>query len=561
MTVKSKNIIHTCLVLVLFSLCSSCSDFKKAEVKRQMVVAEEPLAAQIGLDVMNEGGNAIDAAIAVGFALAVTFPEAGNIGGGGFLVYRSRDGDVSCLDFRETAPLAAHSVMFLKQTGELVNNHIGIRTVGVPGTVAGLEKAHELWGSKNWKELVEPAVKLAKDGFILDQPWVDKIEEYASLLMKYPETASLLFKEDGSSYSTGELFIQKDLGASLNRIANQGAFDFYEGETADLIVSYMQAEGGLISKNDLKKYQAVERSPFQFEFNGFSFYSMPPPSSGGPTLSLLFKMAEVLDVDQRDTVSFLHFKAEIMRRAFKQRAIQLGDPDFNPSMRFSSFTSADSAQKYLKDFSENGAGTSQLIRHQHQFEGSETTHFSIVDKDGNAVSLTYTLEQNFGSKMTVPGAGFLLNNEMGDFNPKINLTDSFGRIGSLPNSIEPGKRMLSSMSPTIICKGERLAFVLGTRGGRTIINSVFQVAYNLCKLNTSLEMAVEAPRIHHQWFPDAIYYEHDRFSLDVLNELNGLGHSLKERSSLGKVMAIQNTSNGLIGIADSRAPMGAVKTN
>lgn len=525
-----------------------------------MVVSQNHLASEVGAAVLREGGNAMDAAVATAFALAVTHPTAGNIGGGGFLVYRPASGDPLAYDFREMAPAAATPDMWLVD-GEysFEVHHLSHRAVGVPGTVAGLRLAWEQQGSLPWERLVRPAVELARDGFPVSHGLAASLARVLDRMQQYPASVAQ-FSKAGTPYEPGEVLRQPDLAASLERILERGAAGFYEGETADLLVAEMESGGGLITHEDLLAYEAKVREPVRGEYRGHEIISMPPPSSGGTALVQMLNILEGYDLADSGfgSAETLHFMAEAMRRAFADRALHLGDPDFNPAIPIDRLTSKPYANDLRATITPETASVSSPESFEWPTESEETTHFSVVDSERNAVSLTYTLEFGYGSGIVVPGGGFLLNNEMGDFNAAPGLTDERGLIGTDPNLAEGRKRMLSSMTPTIVAKDGDLFLVTGTPGGRTIINTVLQTIVNVVDHGMNAQEAVDAGRIHHQWLPDRINYERQEFSPDTLSLLERYGHTLNETTAQGAAEVILHRADEgvLEGGVDRRAPDG-----
>lgn len=531
--------------------------------KNGMVVSDNVLASQVGIDIMKKGGNAIDASIATAFALAVTHPEAGNIGGGGFIVLMKANGEVTTFDFREKAPLNASPDMFLDTEGNLVenSNHQGLKAVGVPGTVAGLYLAHQRYGKLPWKDLVQPSVNLAIEGFPM--PW--GLYQVALNLAEWDESFDIMTNyfrnENGDIIQPGEIWRQPALGNTLSLIRDHGHDGFYKGPVADEIESYMKANGGLITKKDLEKYTAVERQPLKGSYKGFDIYSMPPPSSGGVALIEMMNLMELVDLSsiEFNSTAYVHLVAEAMRRAFADRAEHLGDPDFNPEMPVDRLISKEFAQMRLENMDMTKASVSDSSRFGQLYDGSSTTHFSVVDKDGNAVSLTYTLEHSYGVGMGSSKLGFIFNNEMGDFNPQPGITTSKGQIGSDPNQIVPEKRMLSSMTPTIVGKDGKPYLVIGSPGGRTIINTVFQTVLNVLEYNMRIDKAIEAMKIHHQWLPDEIRYERHLMSPDTRQALEKMGHKLRPVNNLGVLMGITYDPilKAYVGASESSSKEGA----
>jgi gamma-glutamyltranspeptidase/glutathione hydrolase len=531
--------------------------------KNGMMVSTSRYASEVGAQVLRNGGNAIDAAVATAFALAVTWPSAGNIGGGGFLVYHGADGTVTAFDFREKAPLAATEKMFLGEDGKIKDNsnHDGLLAVGVPGTVAGLYLAHQRLGSKKWADLVKPAVRLAEKGIPLTWALHDAQNWLKSVSEKYPTTAKAFLKNGTTPYEPGETWKQPDLAATLKRIQRNGRDGFYKGKTAQLIADFMRKNSGIITEEDLAKYEAVERKPVHGNYRGNAIYSMSPPSSGGISLILMLNILEGYDLAKigHNSAAYLHLLTEAMRRAFADRAKYLGDPDFNPNMPVARLLSKDYAAELRATIDPYFATKSSLEHVSLTYESEETTHFSVVDAQGNTVSLTYTLEYGFGSRIVVEGAGFLLNNEMGDFNPMPGHTDERGYIGTPPNLVRPEKRMLSSMTPTIVAKDGKPVLVIGSPGGRTIINTVLQVILNVVDHKMNIGQAIEAGRIHHQWFPDVTRIERGATTLDSQRLFEAMGHEVRIIGRQGRAMGIfiDREKGILYGAADSRSPDGA----
>jgi gamma-glutamyltranspeptidase/glutathione hydrolase len=526
-----------------------------------MVVSATEYASQIGVDVLESGGNAVDAAVATGFALAVTHPAAGNIGGGGFMVIRFPDGEVTAFDFREKAPLAANPRMFLDENGEYSStiHHDSHLAVGVPGTVAGFAKAHETYGTLEWKRLVEPSVKLAADGFAV-MPGLARSLRYGITRMEAYPASLQAFSKDGEPYQEGEILRQPDLARTLERIMLQGRDGFYKGETASLIAEEMRRGGGLITEEDLAIYRAYERTPVRGTYRGYDIISMPLPSSGGTILIEMLNILEGFDVAAmgHNTAQYIHYVTEAMRRAYLDRARFLADPSY-ADVPVEHLISKDYAGELRQTIDGSRATPSQVMDIELPYESPQTTHYSVVDASGMAVSVTYTLEAGYGSKIVVPGAGFLLNNEMGDFNPMLGLTDSLGHIGSEPNLARPGQRMLSSMTPTILAKDGELVAVVGSPGGRTIINSVLQVILNVIDFHMGIADAVAAPRLHHQWLPDLIRIEADGIAEDAQLALEQMGYQVRVGGRQGTThcIMIDPLTGERIGAADPRDTDGA----
>jgi gamma-glutamyltranspeptidase/glutathione hydrolase len=528
-----------------------------------MVVSQNDIASEVGFQVIKSGGNAIDAAVATAFALAVTHPTAGNIGGGGFIVFRPASGQPTSFDFREAAPAGANAEMWLKDGKYDFNlHHNSHRSVGVPGTVAGLHMAWKELGSKPWKDLVAPAVKLARDGFVVSHGLARSL---AGMLnepddfKKYPASMAQ-FSKNGTPYEAGDILKQADLAKTLERIADQGPAGFYEGETAALIEKEMKANNGLITREDLKKYQPKKRETTRGTYRGYEIIGMAPPSSGGIAVTQMLNVLEGYDLKANGygSAKNLHLIAESMRRAFADRAQFLGDPDFVSGMPVARLISKEYGETLRKTINPDKASKSSPTSFTWPTESQETTHLSVVDANRNAVSMTYTLEYGYGSRIVVPGAGFLLNNEMGDFNAGPGLTDDKGLVGTPPNLAQVGKRMLSSMSPTIVAKDGQLVMVTGSPGGRTIINTVLMTILNVVDFGMNAQEAVDAGRMHHQWLPDRLSMERYGFSADTIKTLQAMGHTVSESGGQGvaEVIVFNAKDNMLEGGVDRRAPDG-----
>ena len=496
---------------------------------RGMVVSASGIASAIGRDVLAAGGNAVDAAVATGFALAVTYPVAGNIGGGGFMVIRLPDGRATTIDFREMAPKSATPTMFTDSAGTYSAriHHDSHQSVGVPGTVAGFELAHRKYGSTKWSRLVDPAVRLAGDGFAAPTGLSQSLaRELDGSFKEYPASVAA-YSRSGRPYAAGDTIRQPDLAKTLTRIRDDGRDGFYKGETARLVAQDMRQNGGLITEDDLARYEAKERAPIRGTYRGYEIISMPPPSSGGVVLVEMLNILEgyPLEAAGHDSPRYVHLVTEAMRRAFIDRAKYLGDPDFTtaPIEQLTSKTYGDAQRHTIIPGRASKSAPSDLAQRR---ESDQTTHYSGVDASGMAVSVTYTLENGYGLGAVVPGAGFLLNNEMGDFNGKPGVTDSTGLIGTDPNAALPGKRMLSSMTPTIVTHQGRLFAVVGSPGGRTIINTVLQVILNQVDFKMGIRDAVDAKRFHHQWLPDRLFAEKDGLPPATVAALDSIGHPI-----------------------------------
>ena len=526
------------------------------EGARGMVVSASAIASAVGRDVLASGGNAVDAAIATGFALAVTYPVAGNIGGGGFMVIRFPDGRATTIDFREIAPAAATPEMFLDSTGAYSSrtHHNSYRAVGVPGTVAGFAEAHAKYGTGTWRRLVAPAASLADTGFRMPAGLVSSLNGSRRRLSAFPATLAAYYKADGAAYTVGERLRLRDLAATLGRVRDQGRDGFYKGETARLVAETMRRNSGIITEADLAAYVAKERAPVRGTYKGYEVISMPPPSSGGVAIVEMLNILEGWDLRAlgHNSPAYLHRLAEAMRVAFRDRARHIGDPDFTtvPVTRLTAKGYADSIRRTIDTLRAMRSAPEQITL---SGESDQTTHYSVVDASGMAVSVTYTLEAGYGLGAVVEGAGFLLNNEMGDFNGKPGLTDSTGLIGTPPNIARPGKRMLSSMTPTILARDGRLVAVIGSPGGRTIINTVLQVALNVMAFDMPIGQAVDAPRMHHQWLPDRITIERTIDSARVVPALQRMGHRVTLAGGQGTAHSILVDRTGRrIGAPDMR---------
>lgn len=528
-----------------------------------VVSSSSRIASEVGVNILKQGGNAVDAAIATAFAMAVTWPTAGNIGGGGFMIYHGADGESTAFDFREKAPLAATKTMYLDEAGNIRDNsnHAGILAVGVPGTVAGMELAHQKYGSMEWSALLQPAIDIARNGMPISWYLHDSFKRLHSYWQMYPSSAKIFLHEDGSFYMPGEIWKQPDLAATLTRIQKNGKDGFYKGETARMIAEFMAANDGIITLQDLSKYEAKEREPIRGNYRGYEIVSMPPPSSGGVGIVQMLNILEGFDLKEigHNSALYLHLLTEAMRRAYADRANFLGDADFNEDLPIALLTSKEHAEKQRQTIVMHATSESDPAKFAQIYESEQTTHFSVVDKDGSMVSLTYTLENGYGSKIVVDGAGFLLNNEMGDFNAQPGVTNDRGTIGTIANQIRPEQRMLSSMSPTIVAKDGVPLFATGTPGGRTIINTTLQTILNVIDHGMNIARAIDAPRIHHQWLPDITRIEAGSISADTLTLYEQRGHVVRETRSIGSAMGVyRDPKTGVLsGAADPRAEDGA----
>ena len=539
---------------------------------RHVVVAQEAQAADVGWNVLRAGGNAIDAAVATAFALAVTVPEAGNLGGGGFLVaYLADRREVVTVDFRETAPRSASPRMYLDSDDKPRPRHrAGAWAAGVPGTVRGLGLAHARWGKLAWADLVQPAARLAREGFPISADLAGSLNSQLgeqkntktghrddrARLADFTESVSAFARPDGAAWKAGDRLIQSDLAATLERIAAAGPDEFYTGRTAQLIARYMEEKDGRITADDLTAYQARLRPPVHTTFRGCAVWSMGPPSSGGVVLSQMLNILERFDLkaDGAQAPRTVHRITEAMRRAFFTRAESLGDPDF-VAVATNELVSKAAADKLARSIGDRATPSAALAPFAIlPAESDHTTHFSTIDAAGNAVALTYTLEDSYGAKAVVAGAGFLLNNEMGDFNLIPGRTDTSGRIGTPANIIAPGKRMLSSMTPTIVLRNGKVRIVTGSPGGRTIPNTTLWVILNVLEFGLDPRAAVDAPRTHHQWFPDVLLLEGESWTETVRAELAAMGHHWRSTDRLGiaNTIVVDPSTGQVHGIADRR---------
>ena len=532
--------------------------------KDGLVVCTSAPACDAGAAILAKGGSAVDAAVATAFALAVTLPSAGNIGGGGFMVVRQADGKATTFDYREKAPLKATRTMYLRDRKvDMSLTNQGYLAPGVPGTVRGLAMAHKKFGRLPWKDVVLPAVQLADEGFVISSALARGLNnQLAGAMGKFPASVAAYGKPGGGKWTGGDRLVLKDLGASLRAIATEGPDAFYKGWIADRIAEDMAANGGLISKEDLAAYEAKERAPVTGTFRDFDIVSMAPPSSGGIALIEMLNIIEAYDLKGKGFASpeARHIEIEAMRRAYLDRARFLGDPDF-VQVPVATLLSKDHAREVAKTIRLEKASSSielgkDIVTTTAQ-EPDETTHFSVIDRDGVAVSNTFTLEGGYGSRVVVKGGGFLLNNEMGDFNKNPGVTLPDGTIGTDANLIDPGKRMLSSMTPTIVSRNGKVTLITGSPGGRTIINTVFTVVLAATEFGMNVRDAVDAPRMHHQWLPDTVTMEKSASKPDLLDKLRALGHTVKEGTVQGDANSIGVDASGTAwGAADKRSPDG-----
>jgi len=525
--------------------------------KSGMVVSSSKISSMVGAEILKKGGNAVDAAVAVGFALAVTYHSAGNIGGGGFMVIHLKDGTNTTIDYRETAPLKAYRDMYLNKNGKFDStlSSEGVTSTGVPGSVAGMLYALNKYGTMKLAEVIQPAIDIAENGFILEHKLAEAIADEKESFYKYPSSRKIFYKHGKELYGEGDLIKQPDLAKTLRLIRDNGKDGFYKGETADLLIKQIKLDGGIISQKDLDDYKPVEREPVKGTYRGYDIVSMAPPSSGGIALIEMLNVLENYKFNKDDwgSSAYIHKLVETMKYAYADRTEYLGDPDFVkvPMKELVSKKYSKSIFDRIKDY----AVPSAEIKHgdfKDFHESDQTTHYSVYDKEGNAVSTTTTLNSSFGNKIIVDGAGFLLNNEMDDFSAKPGEPNQFGLLGSEANSIQPGKRMLSSMTPVIVLKDNKPYIVAGSPGGSTIITVVLQVLMNCIDFDMNIQEAVNAPRIHHQWYPDEIYYEEYGLNDDVKNNLRRMGYKLGEKRTLGRSECIMIDKNYIYGASDPR---------
>tara|TARA_Y100000816_G_scaffold214744_1_gene159974 strand:- start:49 stop:1704 length:1656 start_codon:yes stop_codon:yes gene_type:complete len=533
--------------------------------KNGMVSSAHPLASKVGIDILKKGGNAFDAAIAVHFALAVVYPQAGNLGGGGFAVYRLENGQTGSLDFREKAPnMSSRDMYLINKEGDLVvdgnKSRIGHLASGVPGSVDGMLKLYEKFSTKNWGELISPSINYAENGFKITKKQSRGLNNVRESFDKVNDKPIAFLKE--SNWEEGDLLIQKDLAKTLNRIKDDKRDGFYSGITADLIVEEMNSGSGIITHKDLKNYSSLWRDPIIGNYKGHKIISMGPPSSGGIALLQLLHGADQHNTSnyEHNSINYINLLTEIESRVYADRATYLGDDDFydvpKSSLLDKNYLNSkfNTINKDIKTKSSDIKSGNIILN-----ESEETTHFSIVDSFGNAVSVTTTINSSFGSKVVVDGAGFLLNNEMDDFSIKPGFPNMFGLVGGEANAIEPNKRMLSSMTPTILEKNDKLFMVLGTPGGSTIITSVFQTILNVIDYNMNMQEAVDSKKFHHQWLPDVLVVEEETLSDEFSNRLTKIGHKIVKRSSLGRMDCILIKEDGsLEGGADKRGDNVAI---
>ncbi|MBZ0178221.1 MAG: gamma-glutamyltransferase [Melioribacteraceae bacterium] len=542
--------------IFIFTHVSLIADYPVSG-KNGMVVSAHRLASEVGISILKKGGNAVDAAVGVGFALAVVYPYAGNIGGGGFMILHHSDGTNTSVDFRETAPEFAHPEMYLDENGEYLPSlsREGIISVGIPGSVAGLHYAHQKYGKLSFEEVILPAISLARNGFELEFYQAELLNSFYDEFCKY-ESSKKIFTNNGSKYKNGDLLVQKDLASTLELIKINGPEGFYRGETADKIVTMSQKLDGIITHADLENYSVIERKVLKGSFNDYEIIGMPPPSSGGIAVIQSLNIFENFDFakQQWGSSNYIHYLSEIFKRIFADRSKHIGDPEYY-QVPVDVLISKEYSKIIFNEISDTAASAETIYPGDfNQIESHETTHYSVIDSEGNAVSVTTTINSAYGSKIVCEGAGFLFNNEMDDFSSKPGEPNQFGLIGSEANKIEPRKRMLSSMSPTIVLKNDQPILILGAPGGSTIITSVIQVLINVLHFGMDIKQAVDVPRIHHQWRPDRLDYENFGLSDDVISNLIKRKHIIGNKRIVGRVQAIfvDQEQNVYFGASDKR---------
>jgi len=548
------------LPLVVLALALSAFSFTPVAGRRGMVASSEALASEAGVQILRDGGNAVDAAVAVGFALAVTHPVAGNIGGGGFMLIRLASGEAVVVDYREAAPAAASRNMYVNSNGELIPHAstVGALSAGVPGTVAGLALAEEKYGKLGLARVIAPAIHLARDGFVVSYSLSESLRHESDRLSKF-DASRRIFLRGGRLYEPGETFKQPELAETLEAVAHQGAKGFYSGPVAQAIAATMQKYRGLIAEQDLARYHPILRQPLVGRFRGYEILSVPPPSSGGVALIEMLNILEPVDLGSPDSFDSMHFMVEAMRHAYADRAAYLGDADFTP-VPVARLTSQAYAAKLREEILHSKPDAAIAAGNPQAFESSQTTHYSVVDDEGNAVANTYTLNNGYGCGVTVEGAGFLLNDEMDDFAAKPGTPNLFGLVQGEANAIAPNKRPLSSMTPTLVLQDGKLRLVLGSPGGGTIINTVLQVLLDNLVFKMDILQAVSFPRFHHQWMPERLILEPVGFSADTIQKLREAGYQVDFYGSIGDCEAIEidPQSGWKFGAADPRADGKAV---
>lgn len=524
-----------------------------------MVATQESTATKVGVEILKQGGNAVDAAVAIGFTLAVTLPRAGNLGGGGFMmVHIAKTDETVAIDYRETAPAKSTRDMYLDKKGNVVEERSRFThlSVGVPGTVAGLSLALQKYGTMTLKQVMEPAIRLAAQGIVVTQPLISSLKKNREILLRWPETAKIFFKENGAPVVPGDRLPQKDLAWSLSKIAIEGPDAFYRGDIAKKLIAEMQNNAGLMTLEDLENYRARVREPVRGTYRGYEIFSMPPPSSGGIHLIQMLNILEGYPLRSlgAQSAESLHLLAESMKLAYADRSQHLGDPGFwkVPVRGLLSKSYADALRKWIES---DRANPSEKIRPGNPlpYESLETTHFSVMDREGNAVANTYTLNFSYGSGIVAKGTGILLNNEMDDFSAKPGVPNAYGLVGGKANAVQPKKRPLSSMTPTLVFKDGKPFLATGSPGGSRIISTTLQLILNVLDHEMNIAEATQAPRLHHQWLPDRLEAENG-FNQDTLSALRGKGHKIADAEPMGSTQSILRSPKGFFGASDPRRP-------
>ncbi|KAB7615447.1 gamma-glutamyltransferase [Amylibacter sp. SFDW26] len=548
------------------AILSGQDRFHPIVAENGMVAAQEKVAAQVGVDILKAGGNAVDASVAVAFALAVTLPRAGNLGGGGFMiVHDAEKGDTQAIDYREMAPKAAFKDMYLDEAGEVVKNRSRFHglAIGVPGTVAGMALALERNGSMTMAQVVAPAITLARDGIVVTQSLSDGLKSAQERLKRWPQTAKVFYKPDGGFYEVGDVFKQPDLAATLQSISDHGTDGFYKGDVAEKIAAGVQAADGVITTDDMEAYKSVVRDTSTGTYRGYDIHSMPPPSSGGTHIVQILNTLEGYPIGKmgHNSATTIHLMAEAMKQAYADRATYLGDPDF-VDVPVQELTDKAYANDIRAKINMGKARPAELVKANvlTPYESNETTHFSVIDRFGNAVSNTYTINFSFGSGIVADGTGVLMNNEMDDFSAKTGVANAYGLIGGDANAVEAGKRPLSSMSPTIVMKDGKVFLVTGSPGGSRIITTTLQILMNVIDHGMNIAEATYAPRIHHQWLPDELRVE-EGISADTKGILRAKGHDVVVKRTMGSTQSIMidGESGVLLGATDPRRPGSSVE--
>jgi gamma-glutamyltranspeptidase/glutathione hydrolase len=552
------RIFFSILLLFVSIISVQAESPKPVRGKNGMVVSAHPIASEVGIQILKKGGNAVDAAVAVGFALAVTHPSAGNLGGGGFMVINFENGQKTTFDYREKAPASTHKNIYLNEKGEYDSKRStsGWSSSGVPGSVAGMVAALEKYGNLSLHDVIQPAIDLAENGFVMDYRMVDFVNAYYKRFMIYPSSKKI-FTKNGKKFEENDTLIQRDLANTLRLIRDKGRDGFYEGYVAELIADQAKENGGYISLEDLANYEPAERVPLIGKYHDYEIVSMGPPSSGGTALIQTLNVLENFKIDKNDwgSSTYIHNLTETLKYIYADRSEHLGDEDFYPVPK-DWLLSKEYAKTIFEKIKTDAVPSSQINPGiPSGKESLETTHYSIADAFGNAVSVTTTINSTFGNKIVVEGAGFLMNNEMDDFSAKPGEPNQFGLLGSEANSIQPGKRMLSSMTPTIVTKEGKPILIIGSPGGSRIITTVIQVVLNVLTFEMDIQEAINMPRVHHQWYPDSLYFEKHAINLDAIDALKSRGHKIGSEIGIGRAQGIfiDRKNNLFWGAADPRS--------